>query len=396
MAMASPTRVPVQDDGDSPVMRLPEELITNILTRLPVKSLLRLTRVSKAWRSLIRSPAFARAHILLTAGDVRRLFLVASDRDEGTHSSVHSLARDDDSSLISLHPLDSPPPFPCGSPTIVGACDGILCLTPGGCNLFLWNPATGTSWELPAPFGSDCCVRFGFGYHEKSQDYKVVKISSFESSDGSGYGNNVQIYSLKANSWTSIYNYNTGYTTEKWILSWGFEGGYIHNHGGVFLKGALHWDVCHRNSPPEILAVDLDKADKYRTIPFPTCNNEKEEPGMRLEVLWGHLALCLFSPSEKTVEVWVMKEYADAGSWIRMVYAQSPADLEVEGDVSVLYASQDWNEFLFNLGDQLVCHNVNGGSLKKLEEYDWTSALRLQSATYSETTALLHLHTPQI
>lgn len=42
---------------------LPEELVFEILARLPVKSLLRFKSVSKAWRAAISGPLFTRAHL---------------------------------------------------------------------------------------------------------------------------------------------------------------------------------------------------------------------------------------------------------------------------------------------------------------------------------------------
>ncbi|VFQ79229.1 unnamed protein product [Cuscuta campestris] len=356
---------------------LPQELITEILTRLPVKSLLRFTAVSKAWRSLIRSPAFATAHTRLSGAGGRRLFLVASVAGQGRHASVHSLAREngDSPSFATLHQLDSSAACPCKIPTILGACHGLICLSAGLRKLLLWNPSTRTSRVFPDPFGSSgCYVRFGFGYDDHAQDYKVVKICSSESSPNQ-YENRVQIYSLKSDSWISIP---------------GFSSGYINGKYGVFLNGGLHWDLRRGESPSEILAVDLEQADRFRTIPIPGWDYENRKSTLKLEVLGGCLAACLFSSSKKTMEVWVMAEYGVAGSWTRVVSVSLAGCGDLRGHVSVLYMSDDRTQFLFNLGNQLVSYNnVNGGSFKKLERYDWTFALHLQSAIYSESISLL-------
>ena len=46
-----------------PIPELPQEIITNILSRLPIKSLLQFKSVSKLWLSLISNPQFVELHL---------------------------------------------------------------------------------------------------------------------------------------------------------------------------------------------------------------------------------------------------------------------------------------------------------------------------------------------
>ena len=50
-----------------PTPELLNKLVCEILIRLPVESLLRFKRVSKAWRALISAPSFIQSHLQLSA-----------------------------------------------------------------------------------------------------------------------------------------------------------------------------------------------------------------------------------------------------------------------------------------------------------------------------------------
>lgn len=49
-------------EGDGVLVSLPEDIIFDVLARLPVKMLCQLRCVSKTWRALISDPAFIAAH----------------------------------------------------------------------------------------------------------------------------------------------------------------------------------------------------------------------------------------------------------------------------------------------------------------------------------------------
>uniref|UniRef100_A0A1S4B203 F-box/kelch-repeat protein At3g06240-like n=1 Tax=Nicotiana tabacum TaxID=4097 RepID=A0A1S4B203_TOBAC len=113
---------------------IPIELITEILSRLPVKSLLRFRCVSKYWLSLISSPEFAYTHLGIAANS---------------------------------YPVKKPR----GYVRIVGSVNGLVCLVIEEKYFLLWNPSIRKFKKLPDPRGGDY-IMYGFGYDEFHDDYK--------------------------------------------------------------------------------------------------------------------------------------------------------------------------------------------------------------------------------
>ncbi|PHU21782.1 hypothetical protein BC332_06889 [Capsicum chinense] len=104
---------------------LPEDLITETLLRLPVKSLLKFRSVSKSWLSLIRSPEFVKNHLLLSA----------TNKDYKHHSLMFKNGFKDCSltallygSFVEVNHLDYPGKNLKGRPRIVGSVNGLICL----------------------------------------------------------------------------------------------------------------------------------------------------------------------------------------------------------------------------------------------------------------------------
>src|ERR1044072_8275998 len=122
-----------------------EEVIIEILMRLPVKSLVRFKCVCKSWFSLISDPHFASSHFELAAARTHRLlFLAQSGSDSETRSidlDAASFSDDHDDSAFATIKLNFllPPTF---IKSVVGSCRGFLFLD-CNTNLFLWNPSTG-------------------------------------------------------------------------------------------------------------------------------------------------------------------------------------------------------------------------------------------------------------
>lgn len=291
--------------SDVPV---PEDVLRKILSRLPVKSLIRFRCVSKTWCALTKKPDFIYLHV---------------NQSIKTNSNTTIIVRQgysvDPDSLTNPMELDSPlKPYYGIFPNILGSCNGLVCLSRLKTHV-LWNPSTRKHIKLPSPgfeFSkgsySYLYIVYGFGYDHVNHDYKLVRMEQYYGKDVYSLASIVKVYSQKLASWRRI-------TDFPYYLC------YNGSHG-VFVGGALHWIVCRKlelDSEKFIAAFDLG-TEQYGLVPLP----EYLDKGvyMHVEVLGETLCLICNFLSIK-VDMWVMKDYGVKNSWTKLISVKQPSDL---------------------------------------------------------------------
>ncbi|KAM3249592.1 hypothetical protein T459_07501 [Capsicum annuum] len=346
---------------------LPDEIIIEILLRLPVKSLLKLRCVSKSLFFLLSSSQFMKSQInfcVKECKDVNFRLVVAV----GKMCNIYSLG-------LKFGEVDFPLKHPFGSCKFLGSCNGLICLTPMSFKLMLWNPCTGKYKEFQDSYvqsvGS-CYIRYGFGYDVVNDDFKVVKIFSF-AIDEVKYENVVKIYSLRGDSWK---------------IGEGFVSGYMNAQSGVFVNGFLHWEVsdCRGSGDcSEIMTLDL-ATETYGVMGFPNC--EKGNVSWGLSVVGGNLVACCNYYPNRT-DMWVMKEYGVEKSWTKLVSLLSPFGRM--GYISPLFVSENGDEILVKLGTDISLYETRNASYKSLEIHSAGYRLQVQAITYIESLASPHV-----
>ncbi|XP_059310345.1 F-box/kelch-repeat protein At3g23880-like [Lycium ferocissimum] len=358
---------------------LPDEIIIEILLRLPVKSVLKFRCVSKSWLSLLSSSHFVKTQIKFSIKDYKnvnfRLVVVASASGlVGKMCSIYSIVCEK-SSFVNVAKIDYPLKPPVGSAKFLGSCNGLICLTAMSFKLMLWNPCTGNYKEFQDSIvksAVSCYIRYGFGYDAINDDYKVVKIFSFPKDEGK-YENMVKIYSLRSNSWK---------------MSESFSGGYINAQSGVILNEALHWEVSHcrgSGAHSEIMTLDL-ATETYGVMELPSCGDGNVS--WTLSVLGGRLVACCNYYPDKT-DMWVMKEYGVEKSWTKLVSLSSPSGRM--GYISPLFVSENGDEVLVKLGTDISLYDKRNASYKSLEIHASGCCLQVQAVTYFESLASPHI-----
>lgn len=167
---------------------LPSDLLIEILSWLPAKSLVRFRRVSKYWKSLISNTTFAKLHLqrspkhthtLLTSSKKVYLNGYKDYYRVLTPYKVRPLLEHPSSILIK----DECRRFNTRSDPI-GSANGLVCMISDKYREFwvlFWNPTLRlTSKNSPSLIIPDV-PHLGFGYDDSNDTYKVSQISTSSS-----------------------------------------------------------------------------------------------------------------------------------------------------------------------------------------------------------------------
>lgn len=187
--------------------------------------------------------------------------------------------------------------------------------------LALFNPSTRKLKTLPLP---PCLVGFpsaftfyGFGQDKINDDYKLVRVLHFKGNDGDDV--EVEVYSLKTNSWRRISNLPRFLRDfYDYLYHSLFRKGY-----GVLAGGALHWVSPKSSTRSVIVAFDL-VAEEFYQLPLPDSVNVSY---VNVHVDVGSLegCLCVFCFYNLVyVDMWMMKEHAVKESWTKLFSVQEP------------------------------------------------------------------------
>ena len=301
MSDSQPRRKPKQ-------LSFPDDVVYDILTRVPVKSVIRFRCVSKSCNSIITNPIFITTHLdrakSLSHNKNNNGYLLYIPR--ATNSSLRNELCID--VCNSDHTVSHVSRFqiPFSLVRIFGFCNGIICLYSSlNHMIYLWNPSikkfkicAGT--RRPAVTG-------GLAYHSQNNDFKILRIHRsnrrlFEA----------EVYTLSTDSWRKV------------VISVDSFSGSIHRISELpclFFNGALHTIACSRDHK-FILSFDVND-EIFQPIMLPQNYNHTDINFFEsLAVFKGLLALLVYSndPYEMDIGIcyiWVMREYGVVESWTR-------------------------------------------------------------------------------
>ncbi|CAJ1976878.1 unnamed protein product [Sphenostylis stenocarpa] len=277
----------------TPLPPLPDDMMMEILFRVPVRTLGQLKCVCKTWKTLISDPQFAKDHFRASTAypNMAHQLLVSpiNDRSKMVSYSVKSLFQKP-SSPAKGHSFEIKK-----SCRILGSCNGLVCLYDVfQSHVTFWNPAI-RSVSKTLPIGGNGFTCYGFGYDHVKHKFKLLIV--FPSPLPV-----TKLFTLGATSiCTMIENFPCHAT----------------RRAGKFLKGTLNW-IARRGEDEKsgerlILSFDL-VTEAYGEVLLP--NRDYDEIcNPSLDVLRGCLCVCFTDYKKGNWSVWLMKDYGVQLSW---------------------------------------------------------------------------------
>jgi len=350
-----PAKSPHSESGVVPtsLLILLGELIAEILSRLPVKTLMQMKCVCKLLKTLISHPSFAKLHLQRSPRNTHVLLSPIWYGAANIYSSVVPIpvSRLLESPLairyyepyhhrlreFNIHNDPYYRLLNMGCDHIVGSCNGLICLGGGSLSrpkhwFRLWNPATNTLSEKLGNLTNFC--RLTFGYDVLNDTYKVVAFSD----------NTVKVFNLSDNVWKDI----PCFPIVPYDIHCIHRYPLVHNNG-VYVSDSINWLAIRDKTDYEwnditidqFVIVSLDLAtETYRQLLPPS--GFVEVPPIEPSVIVLMDYLCFSHRFREThFVIWKMMEFGVQESWTQFLKI-SFQNIQIDYGVSdnLAYGSQ--------------------------------------------------------
>lgn len=321
----------------------PDEIIQQILARLPVKSLFRAKSVCQLWYKLASDNYFVNLYNEVSAKNPMVLVEITD--------SIESK-----SSLICVDNLRGVSEFSLGflpdRVKIRASCNGLLCCSsiPDKGVYYVCNPMTREVKLLPRSrerpvtkfHPDDDATLVGLACDLSTQKFNVVLAGYHRTFGHRPDGRFIcLVFDSDSNKW------------RKFITHQDYQFSHMNRNQVVFVNGALHWLTCNSSC---VLVLDL-KFDVWKKISLP--DEILYGSGNRVYLLESDGCLSVIQISDMWMKTWVLKDYYKE-AWCKVNQVSLGC---IRGLVSSIFPISQRGEYVF-----LATH-------KQVLVYHWRSGL---------------------
>ncbi|KAL1814596.1 hypothetical protein ACET3Z_017170 [Daucus carota] len=348
--------------GKFPTMDLPAELLAEIVSRTPARTIVYCKSVCKKWRNILSESYFANLHLSRSSEE----FIIHQGSRDDEYAILTLIELEDESEQHDIHPdplmrFDLGLNFECEVMCLSGSVNGLICIEDNyEESVYICNPITQEYiyLENPDTKKSYLSMHYGFGFAETNNQYKVVRFyldrclsteNSCPSTEGS-YKLGSEVYTLGTATWRDLGH-----------IPFHISGCDI----GIYVSGNLHWLA---DEDKIICTFDLDR-EIYQ--PMAAAPWGSENAFRSLGVLKGCLCICDNTPYSE-LAIWVMRDYGVEDSWTKefvtythLIHGDIHTDmiriLKVFKDGTVLLYSESFQLFTYHPQHQTLQHHIYPG-----------------------------------
>ncbi|KAK1377162.1 F-box domain-containing protein [Heracleum sosnowskyi] len=365
---------------------LPEELMMEIIMKIPVRFLARLRCVCKSWNVLFTDPQFAAKLLEHSRSNNTHqklvLFSGFSRPLAGKYVALFRQLHEQPRILFEINPkagrkLDYFPNLnftDCLKECVVcGSINGIICLssiyTSHTRFVILWNPSINYWKPIYLPplkhYYDGAYSSFGLAFDSLTNDYKIIMLVSSVSTRPCPTSR-IEVYSAKQDSWSEVNSQVPFFTTRP--------------NCSLILKGVPYWsrnyiptDCSHDDCQRNFIASVHPHTGLYKKIPYPQIVLNKKTSIHPFNFM-DSLALLIYSPGDKpnqTFHVYALDdEDGSATTWINIYSTDTPTILQNQ-DICILQCFEDagktvvvgWNHdenvsFLYDLKTDCLIDSI--------------------------------------